>query len=97
VFLRRRAKAIEPEVLARGWYYDETISSFAGGPGRAGFESVTAFDRTVVDGAVNGVGTGVRAVAGKLRLLQTGYVRNYALGVAVGAVILVGLFLGRAV
>jgi NADH-quinone oxidoreductase subunit L len=49
----------------------------------------------VVDGAVNGVGGLMRLVSGKLRLAQTGYVRNYALGVAVGAVILVGLFLGR--
>ena len=35
--------------------------------------------------------------ASQLRVAQTGYVRNYALGVAVGAVVLVGLFLGRRV
>jgi NADH-quinone oxidoreductase subunit L len=97
VFLRRRAAAIEPDVLAHAWYYDETISRVADGPGRAAFDGVTAFDRTVVDGAVNGTGTLVSTVASKLRLAQTGYVRNYALGVAVGAVILVGLFLGRSI
>jgi NADH-quinone oxidoreductase subunit L len=97
VFLRRRARAVEPALLAHGWYFDESISRFADGPGRAGFEGVAAFDRGVVDGAVEGTGTVVQAAAAKLRLAQTGYVRNYALGVAVGAVILVGLFLGRAV
>ena len=50
----------------------------------------------VTDGAVTGVGSLVRLGASKLRLAQTGYVRNYALGLAVGAVVLVGLFLGRA-
>jgi NADH-quinone oxidoreductase subunit L len=94
VFLQKRAKAVEPEILARGWRYDESISAFMAGPGRAGFDGVTAFDRTVVDGAVNGVGAGVRTISSKLRLVQTGYVRNYALGVAVGAVVLVGLFIG---
>ena len=95
VYLRRRVQAVEPEILARGWRYDETIAALAGGPGTAAFDGLAAFDRTVVDGAVNGVAAGVRGAASKLRLLQTGYVRNYALGIAVGAVILVGLFLGQ--
>jgi NADH-quinone oxidoreductase subunit L len=97
VFLRRRAEPVEPELLARGWYYDETISAFVGGPGRAGFEAVTAVDEQVVDGAVNGVGALARAAGSRLRVVQTGYVRSYALGVAVGAVILVGFFIGRVV
>jgi NADH-quinone oxidoreductase subunit L len=96
VYLRRRAKAVEPEVLAHAWYYDEAISAFVDKPGRAAFEGTAAFDSGVVDGAVNGAAVLVRTVASKLRLAQTGYVRSYALGVAVGAVILVGLFLGRA-
>jgi len=94
VFLKKRTKAIEPELLARGWRYDESISAFMGGPGRAGFDGVTAFDRNIIDGAVNGVGSLVRSASSKLRLAQTGYVRNYALGVAVGAVVLIGLFIG---
>jgi NADH-quinone oxidoreductase subunit L len=94
VFLRRKAKAIEPEVLAHGWYYDESITAFMGGPGRAGFDAVAEVDAQVVDGAVNGVGALVRTAGAKLRGVQTGYVRNYALGIAVGAVILVGLLLG---
>ena len=96
VYLRGRARAVEPELLARGYHYDEAISAFVDKPGRAAYEATSAFDRGVIDGAVNGVATLVRGTAAKLRLAQTGYVRNYALGVAVGAVILVGLFLGRA-
>ncbi len=57
----------------------------------------TLTQRTVVDGAVNGAGTLVRLGASKLRLLQSGYVRNYALGVAGGAVVLVGWVLLRGV
>jgi NADH-quinone oxidoreductase subunit L len=97
VFLRRRAEPVEPELLARGWYYDESIAAFTGGPGRAGFEAVTAFDEKVVDGAVNGVGVVARTVGGRLRATQTGYVRNYALVVAFGAVLLVALLLARGI
>jgi len=89
-------EAVEPEVLAHAWYYDEAITAFVGGPGEAAFEETAAFDRGVIDGAVNGVARIVQWGASKLRLAQTGYVRNYALGIAVGAFILVGLFLTRA-
>jgi NADH-quinone oxidoreductase subunit L len=97
VYLRRKAKAVEPEILARGWYYDESISAFMGGPGRAGFDAVTTFDETVVDGAVNGVGAGTGRLGGLLRATQTGFVRNYALVVAFGAVLLVALVLARGI
>jgi NADH-quinone oxidoreductase subunit L len=97
VFLRRKATPIEPEILARGWYYDESIAAFMGGPGRAGFEAVTAFDEKVVDGAVNGVGAGARTIGGRLRVTQTGFVRNYALVVAFGAVLLMALLLARGI
>jgi NADH-quinone oxidoreductase subunit L len=97
VYLRRKVKAVEPEILAHAWYYDETITAFMGGPGRAGFDTVIAIDEEVVDGAVNGVATLARVAGSRLRLLQTGYVRNYALGLAVGAVVLVGFLVGRGV
>jgi NADH-quinone oxidoreductase subunit L len=96
IYLQHRREAVEPEVLARGWYYDETLTRVVGGPGRAAFDGVSSFDRTVVDGAVDGAGGLVRLIGTKLRVVQNGYVRSYALGIAVGAVILVGLFLGRA-
>jgi NADH-quinone oxidoreductase subunit L len=97
VYLQRKLEPVEPEILAHAWYYDETVSAFVGGPGEEAFEKTAEFDRDVVDGAVNGVGALVRDGGSRLRLAQTGYVRNYALGIAVGAFILIGLFLTRAV
>jgi NADH-quinone oxidoreductase subunit L len=95
IYLRRLRDPIEPEILAEGWRYDRGISAFMGGPGRSGFEAVTTFDRTVVDGAVNGVGALVRRSGGGLRGLQSGFVRSYALGIAVGAVLLLAYFLAQ--
>jgi len=95
IYLRRVRRPVEPEILAQGWRYDQAITSFMGGPGRAGFEGVATFDRTVVDGAVNGVGALVRRSGGGLRTLQTGFVRNYALGIAVGAVLLLAYFIAQ--
>jgi NADH-quinone oxidoreductase subunit L len=95
VYLKKRLAPVEPKLLAEGWYYDSTISAFVGGPGRAGFDAVATFDKTVIDGAVNGT-AGVVTHAGRgLRILQTGYVRSYALGVTVGAVALLVYFLTR--
>jgi NADH-quinone oxidoreductase subunit L len=95
VYLQRRMKAVEPEVLEQGWYYDRAITDFMGGPGREGFEAVATFDRVVVDGAVNGVAAAVSGSGGGLRRLQTGFVRSYALGVGIGAVGLLVYFLTR--
>jgi NADH-quinone oxidoreductase subunit L len=87
---------LEPEVLRQAWGIDAAVSAFMGGPGRA-FATVSAlFDNRVVDGAVNGVAAGVRFSGSQLRRLQTGYVRNYALGIAAGAAILLGFVVVRA-
>jgi NADH:ubiquinone oxidoreductase subunit 5 (subunit L)/multisubunit Na+/H+ antiporter MnhA subunit len=51
------------------------------------------FDRTIVDGAVNGVGTLVSGAGGGLRQIQTGRVQNYALGIAIGLLVMAGSFL----
>jgi NADH-quinone oxidoreductase subunit L len=98
VYLRgkgTRAK-IEAPVLAHGWYIDSSIAAFVAGPGTRFFDAVAWFDKTIIDGAVNGIATLVRGSGDRIRRLQTGYVRNYALGVAVGAVLLVGALLSRA-
>jgi NADH-quinone oxidoreductase subunit L len=95
VYLKRRFAPVEPELLADGWHYDRAITGFMGGPGRAGFEATATFDRTVIDGAVNGVATLVRSGGKRLRVVQSGYVRSYALGLAVGVVALLGYFLTR--
>jgi NADH-quinone oxidoreductase subunit L len=51
------------------------------------------FDRTIVDGSVNGIGTLVRDAGGGLRRIQTGRVQNYALGIAIGLIVMATSFL----
>jgi NADH-quinone oxidoreductase subunit L len=81
--------ALEPAVLQHAWYYNDAISDFVGGPATEGADfAAYTIDKGVIDGAVNGVAA-LTALAGRgLRKLQTGYVRNYALGVAGGAAVI---------
>jgi NADH-quinone oxidoreductase subunit L len=93
VYQRRKLRAIEPAVLANGWYYDRAVSGFMGGPGRRAFDALNWFDRTVIDGLVNGAGRLVRGSASVVRKSQTGYVRQYASALAVGVVLLLAWFI----
>jgi NADH-quinone oxidoreductase subunit L len=51
------------------------------------------FDNRGVDGLVNTIAAAFGGSSGRLRKLQTGYVRSYALSMLVGAVLLVGALL----
>ena len=51
-------------------------------------------DTRIIDGAVNGVADGIGAFSQRLRHVQTGLVTNYALAIALGMVVLVGIYLG---
>jgi NADH-quinone oxidoreductase subunit L len=51
------------------------------------------FDRNVVDGAVNWTGRVVSSTGGRLRRIQTGRVQNYALGIAVGLIVMAAAYL----
>jgi multicomponent Na+:H+ antiporter subunit D len=53
----------------------------------------TIFDRHVIDGLVNGVANFFMSTGGSLRRTQSGLVRNYALTMLVGSMILVGFYL----
>jgi len=98
VYVRHRLQAerVEPELLRRAWYIDDGLAAVVDGPVEEVAEGAAAFDRRGIDGFVDGVGTVVRAGGSRLRVVQTGYVRNYALGMAAGAVLLLGFFLARA-
>jgi NADH-quinone oxidoreductase subunit L len=63
---------------------------------RAGFAFAAAllwFDENVVDGIVNGTGYVVQQIGTSLRLMQTSYVRSYALAMVLGAVVVIAYFL----
>jgi NADH-quinone oxidoreductase subunit L len=95
VYLRRRIPAFEPEVLAHAYYYDESVSRFVAGPGTAFFGAVAWFDTNIIDGAVNGVATVVAWSGRRLRAVQSGFVRSYALGVATGVVLVLAYIVTR--
>jgi NADH-quinone oxidoreductase subunit L len=65
-----------------------------------GFRAISDFlalivDLEVIDATFNGLAEVTRWVASKLRRIQTGYVRNYALSIFLGVVIIVGYLLIR--
>jgi NADH-quinone oxidoreductase subunit L len=81
-------------VLANAYYLDVGLARFVSGPITAAARFLNeGIDRDVIDGAVNGVGRTFRGVGGGLRRVQTGLVRNYALAIVLGAVLLV-VFVG---
>jgi len=97
VYSRRKVDAakIEKPVFANAWYIDQTYAKVVGGPGEAAFQGVSDFDGTVIDGAVNGVGAGALGLGGRMRALQNGLVRSYALGIGIGAVLLLAYIVTR--
>ena len=51
------------------------------------------FDREVVDGTVNGIGSSTVVAGRNIRRVQTGRVQNYALGIAIGLIVMAGSYL----
>ena len=94
---RAERPELEPVVLQRAWGVDDAYAAAIGGPGRAGATVLARdVDARGVDGAAMGVGRLVSAGGSKLRAIQTGYVRNYAMGIAFGTVMLLGWVVSRA-
>jgi NADH-quinone oxidoreductase subunit L len=94
-YAKRRLPAVEPKVLANAWFYDAGVAKIVGGPGAVAFRGITAFDARVVDGAVNGVAAAARGLGGLARRTQSGFVRAYAVMIALGTVALLAWFVWR--
>lgn len=100
-YLRRSIPA--PEVSAGAlyrflrdkWRFDELYNNVLVQPlsGLASF-LWRVVDVGIIDAAVNGVAGGIGAASQRLRRVQTGLVTNYALAIALGMVVLVGIYLG---
>ena len=74
------------DLVGHGYYYDDGISAAVDGPVRAGADFLDEdVDQAVIDGAVNGTGRLVRRIADELGRAQDGFVRRYAVGIALGA------------
>ena len=75
------------------WWFDELnhlLFMVIGGKVAAG---LWWFDREIVDGTVNAVGRDTIASGRGLRRIQTGRVQNYALGIAIGLIVMAGSYL----
>ena len=75
------------------WWFDELNDLLFIRIGGRVAAAMWWFDRTIVDGTVNGVGALTRDAGGGLRRIQTGHVQNYALGIAIGLLVMAGSFL----
>ncbi len=75
------------------WYFDDLNHLLFYRFGGAVANGVMWFDVRIVDGIVNGIGTATQAAGDRIRHIQTGRVQNYALGIAIGLVVIAILFI----
>jgi NADH-quinone oxidoreductase subunit L len=74
-------------MLQGGFYVNDFYGGVIVGPAKlAAAFAAYIFDKKVIDGAVNGIGTLFRGAASSGRRVQTGLVRNYALAFLLGVV-----------
>ena len=74
-------------------YLDSLNESVLMRPGQYLTRALVFVDNRGIDGAVNGVAAGVGGGSGRLRRIQTGFVRSYALSMFGGALLVVGALL----
>ena len=77
----------------RDLYGDDLNEAIAMRPGQRLTAGIVHLDEVGVDGAVGAVATTVRAASDRLRLLQNGFVRTYALSMFGGAVLVLAVTL----
>ncbi|WP_436524664.1 NADH-quinone oxidoreductase subunit L [Actinoplanes sp. HUAS TT8] len=96
----RRGTALAPEpagivvtAARRNLYTDAFNEAVFERPGIYLTRALVYLDNRGIDGLVNGLAAGVGGGSGRLRRLQTGFVRSYALSMLTGAMLVVGAFL----
>ncbi len=78
----------------RNLYADAFNETVLMRPGQWLVRGLVFFDNRGVDGAVNSLAAGLGGGSGRLRRLQTGFVRSYALSMLAGAAVIVAVLLG---
>jgi NADH-quinone oxidoreductase subunit L len=98
--LFRNGTAKEPQpagalvrAARRNLYTDAFNEAVFERPGIYLTRALVFLDNRGIDGAVNGLAAAVGGSSGRLRRLQTGFVRSYALSMLTGVVLVVGAFL----
>ena len=82
---------LEPDFLENAMYVDSTYARVVDGIGTSSFQGAADIDERFVDGTVNTIGKLTMRLGQLIRPAQSGYIRNYAVGVAVGALVIVAL------
>jgi len=94
---RPEVPALEPAVLRRSYFIDDVYDRLIGRPGAAMARfSSAVIEAKVIDGAVSGVARLARGTGAGLRRVQTGFVRQYAIGITIGLVVLLAYMATRA-
>jgi NADH-quinone oxidoreductase subunit L len=95
VFFKRNPLWRAPKLLEDKYrvdeFYDATVVSPVESLSRDGLWKLV--DVKIIDGFVNGVARLFAALAGALRYTQTGFARNYAAVILLGAIIVIGYFI----
>jgi NADH-quinone oxidoreductase subunit L len=95
IFFKRNPLWRAPKLLEDKYRVDEFYDATVVGPvenlSRDGLWKVV--DVKIIDGFVNGVARLFAALAGALRYTQTGFARNYAAVILLGAIIVIGYFI----
>lgn len=72
------------------YYVDEIYDAIIRKPLDAISNALHKFvDLQIVDGIVNGVGTSVKSIGGIVRMLQTGNIGFYIMGMAIGLIAII--------
>ncbi|MFW0872401.1 MULTISPECIES: NADH-quinone oxidoreductase subunit L [Rhodococcoides] len=98
-YARREVPLVAPagsrltRAARRDLYGDDLNEAIAMRPGQRLTAGIVRLDEVGVDGAVGAVATTVRSASDRLRLLQNGFVRTYALSMFGGAVLVLAVTL----
>ena len=87
--------AVTPMTVAarKNLYFDALNESILMRPGQYLTRALVYFDNRGIDGAVHALAAGIGGGSGRLRRMQTGFVRSYALSMFGGALLVVGALL----
>ncbi|BBH65685.1 NADH-quinone oxidoreductase subunit L [Actinoplanes sp. OR16] len=98
--LFRKGTATEPQpagvlvtAARRNLYTDAFNEAVFERPGIYLTRALVFLDNKGIDGVVNGLAAGIGGGSARLRRLQTGFVRSYALSMLTGAMLVVGAFI----
>ena len=85
--------ALPVRAARRDLYANAINEALIARPGTWLTRALVYFDNRGVDGLVNGMAAGLGGSSGRLRRLQTGFVRSYALSMLGGSVLVIGALL----